>query len=68
MSGDRWAELERLAKAAAAINAAGWWVSEGTLEDVSILGRQDREFIAAANYAAVLELIAAARRAEGAGQ
>ena len=62
MSEDRWADLERLAKAAAEINAAGWWVSEGTLEGVSILDRQDREFIAAANPAAILELIAAARQ------
>jgi hypothetical protein len=68
MSEDKWTPLERLAKAAAEINATGWWVSEGTLEDVSILDRQDREFIAAANPAAVLELIAAARRDEEAGQ
>jgi hypothetical protein len=61
---DRWADLERLAKAAYRdYGVADIAVGGGMRATVSVPA-----FIAAANPAAILELIAAARRDEEAGQ
>lgn len=56
-----WDELEKLAKAAKECWNDGAWVQAGSLSDVRHLDEEDREFIAAANPAAILSLIAAAR-------
>jgi hypothetical protein len=65
---DRWADLERLAKAASAVvgqpDEEDWFMPQ----HFANLEPEDAAFIAATNPAAILELIAAARRDEEAGQ
>lgn len=66
---DRWADLERLVKAATPgpwLNASGEWEIYGNDGDNKVAHaflRADQSFIAAANPATILELIAAARTA-----
>jgi len=62
---DRWADLERLAKAARDLCAEANTVSGiswFTEHELSTYEPEDAAFIAAANPAAILELIAAARQ------